>query len=120
MVSFYIICHHVFISEIKAIIPITWIFKNTENGFDFHPQMIFQTEIESETWLHQEDFPKATDYDNISFTLTERNWPSFDNFKIWHTLHLVTSSKTCVTHKVHDYTSTPIYLKNIGCGTSPP
>ena len=56
--------------------------------------MIFHTDIERETWLHQEDFTKATDYDNISFTLPERNWPSFDNFYIWHTLDLVTSWKT--------------------------
>ena len=54
----------------------TWIFKNPENGFDIRPLTICRTE--TETW-------ETSDYDIIVYTLYDKNWLSFSNFKICST-----------------------------------
>ena len=73
IVSYYISCHVLFISEIiKALVYSTWILKIPENSFHFRPLAIFHTQTEIETYQadvsgYQADVMWATDYGNICF-----------------------------------------------------
>ena len=42
---------HIWI-QIEAIMCKTWILKIIENGFDFRPLTIFQTQTETEIWIY--------------------------------------------------------------------
>ena len=118
--SVYIICHLVFISEVKLkpSCKITGILKILGNDFDVRSLMIFHTKTETGTWVSQEDVPLAT-YSKIWQYLFPQDTIKTDIHMTFSKFDLILSwwyrgwRHGCVTHNVHNYTSPPIYLHRL-------
>ena len=111
-------CRHRIWSPIKAIMYRTWILKILENGADFRPPAIFKTE--TEVWVYRLDAPQAT---GRWWHLVPRCAIKKKLIELWQFQNLAYFSiwwrHRClheyVTHNLHNYISTTIYLQNIAC-----